>query len=67
MLVINDVRAVTAEGVKPCSIAIEGGLISDISPRRVDRAVGACRIDAAGRLAVPASSISICMARGGLT
>ena len=53
MLVINDVRAVTAEGVKPCSIAIEGGLISDISPRRVDRAVGACRIDAAGRLAVP--------------
>ncbi|HCC33398.1 MAG TPA: N-acetylglucosamine-6-phosphate deacetylase [Clostridiales bacterium] len=53
MLVISDVRAVTAEGVRPCSIMVEGGRIAGIGPRDIVQGAGACHIDAAGRLAVP--------------
>ncbi|HSW09603.1 MAG TPA: N-acetylglucosamine-6-phosphate deacetylase [Bacillota bacterium] len=53
MLVISDVRAVTAEGVRPCSIMIEGDRIAGIGPPDSDQGASACRIDAVGRRAVP--------------
>ncbi len=53
MLVIGDVRAITPDGVKSCSILVEDDLIAGIGSPGVDGGARTRRIDAAGRLAVP--------------
>jgi N-acetylglucosamine-6-phosphate deacetylase len=53
MLVIGNVQAVVAEGVRVCSIMVEDALIAGIGPPDAVPGAGGSRIDAAGRVAVP--------------